>query len=169
MRFEAEMKLDYRQLLALYTVSEKLFRRKQMLIYRVIFLAVGVWRTWTVAEDILADGMSFERFGYTAIGVLFLIAGLIPNLASAAIARMRMVYSGKIQFMDSCLYEVVGGKKVRHNYDKIYALVYYRGYDFLFLDPTASLIVKLDDVPGRDPEELRKFLSEKCEKPYQRV
>ena len=57
MRFEAEMKLDYRQLLALYTVSEKLFRRKQMLIYRVIFLAVGVWRTWTVAEDILADGM----------------------------------------------------------------------------------------------------------------
>ena len=40
---------------------------------------------------------------------------------------------------------------------------------FLFLDPTASLIVKLDGVPGRDPEELRKFLSEKCEKPYQRV
>ena len=63
MRFEAEMKLDYRQLLALYTVSEKLFRRRQMLIYRVIFLAVGVWRTWTVVEDILADGMSFERFG----------------------------------------------------------------------------------------------------------
>ena len=59
MRFEAEMKLDYRQLLALYTLSEKLFRRKQMLIYRVILLAVGVWRTWTVAEDILADGMTF--------------------------------------------------------------------------------------------------------------
>ena len=169
MRYEAEMKLDYRQLLALYTVSEKLFRRRQMLIYRVIFLAVGVWRTWTVAEDILADGMSFERIGYTVIGALFLIAGLIPNVASAAIARMRMVYSGKIQFMDSCLYEVIGNKKVRHNYDKIYALVYYRGYDFLFLDPTASLIVKLDDVPSRDPEELRKFLSEKCEKPYQRV
>ena len=82
---------------------------------------------------------------------------------------MRMVYSGKIQFMDSCLYEVIGNKKVRHNYDKIYALVYYRGYDFLFLDPAASLIVKLDDVPGQDPEELRKFLSEKCQKPYQRV
>ena len=29
MRFEAEMKLDYRQLLALYTVSEKLFRRRR--------------------------------------------------------------------------------------------------------------------------------------------
>ena len=95
MRFEAEMKLDYRQLLALYTLSEKLFRRKQMLIYRVIFLAVGVWRTWTVAEDILADGMTFERFGYTVIGVLFLIAGLIPNLASAAIARMRMAVQRK--------------------------------------------------------------------------
>ena len=77
------------QLLALYTVSEKLFRRRQMLIYRVIFLAVGVWRTWTVAEDILADGMSFERFGYTVIGILFLIAGLIPNVASAAIAANR--------------------------------------------------------------------------------
>ena len=51
MRFEAEMKLNYRQLLALYTLSEKLFRRKQMLIYRVIFLAAGVWRTWTVCED----------------------------------------------------------------------------------------------------------------------
>ena len=169
MRFEAEMKLNYRQLLALYTLSEKLFRRKQMLIYRVIFLAAGVWRTWTVCEDFAAEGVSIERIGYLIIGILFLIAGLIPNLASAAIARTRMAYSGKIQFMDSCLYEVVGNRKIRHNYDKIYALVYYRGYDFLFLDPTASLIVKLDGVPGRDPEELRKFLSEKCEKPYQRV
>ena len=109
MRFEAEMKLNYRQLLALYTLSEKLFRRKQMLIYRVIFLAAGVWRTWTVCEDFAAEGVSFERIGYLIIGILFLIAGLIPNLASAAIARTRMAYSGKIQFMDSCLYEVVGG------------------------------------------------------------
>ena len=37
------------------------------------------------------------------------------------------------------------------------------------LSPVTGQAVKLDDVPGRDPEELRKFLSEKCEKPYQRV
>ena len=48
-------------------------------------------------------------------------------------------------------------------------LVYYRGYDFMFLDPLASLGVRLDEVPGRDPEELRRFLSEQCNKPYQRV
>jgi hypothetical protein len=46
---------------------------------------------------------------------------------------------------------------------------YYRGYDFIFLDPLASLVVRLDEVPGRDPEELRRFLSEQCNKPYQRV
>ena len=38
MKFEAEMKLTYRQLLALYTVSEKLFRRKQMLLFRLLRL-----------------------------------------------------------------------------------------------------------------------------------
>ena len=34
MKFQAEMKLTYRQLLALYTVSERLFRRGQMLLFR---------------------------------------------------------------------------------------------------------------------------------------
>jgi hypothetical protein len=54
MKFEAEMKLTYRQLLALYTVSEKLFRRKQMLLFRVLFLAIGVWRTLTAWEQVTA-------------------------------------------------------------------------------------------------------------------
>lgn len=169
MRFEAEMKLTYRQLLALYTVSEKLFRRKQMLLFRVLFLAIGVWRTWTAWEQVTADGMSFRRVSYLMIGILFLIAGLIPNLVSAAFARMRAIYTGKILFEGSCLYEVIGDQKIRHNYDKVYALVYYRGYDFIFLDPLASLVVRLDEIPGRDPEELRRFLSEQCNKPYQRV
>ena len=169
MKFEAEMKLTYRQLLALYTVSEKLFRRKQMLLFRLLFLAIGVWRTWTAWEQVTADGMSFRRVSYLMIGILFLIAGLIPNLVSAAFARMRAIYTGKILFEGSCLYEVIGDQKIRDNYDKVYALVYYRGYDFIFLDPLASLVVRLDEVPGRDPEELRRFLSEQCNKPYQRV
>ena len=169
MKFQAEMKLTYRQLLALYTVSERLFRRGQMLLFRVLFLAIGVWRTWTVWGDLTADGPSFRRVSYLMIGILFLAAGLIPNLISAAFARMRAIYTGTIQFEGSCLYENIGGQKIRHNYDKVYALVYYKGYDFIFLDPLASLVVRLDDVPGHDPEELRKFLSDKCGKPYRRV
>ena len=169
MKFEAEMNLTYRQLLALYNVSERLFRRKQMLFYRALFLAIGIWRTWTIWDDIAADGLSFRRVSYLMIGILFSVAGLIPNLISAGFARMRALYKGRILFEGSCLYEVIGDKKIRHNYDKIYALVYYKGYDFIFLDPLASLVVQLDKVPGRDPEELRKFLSEKCDKPYRRV
>ena len=91
-------------------MSEKLFRRKQMLIYRVIFLAAGVWRTWTVCEDFAAEGVSFERIGYLIIGILFLIAGLIPNLASAAIARTRMAYSGKIQISATDCLELRTGR-----------------------------------------------------------
>jgi hypothetical protein len=35
---------------------------------------------------------------------LFLIAGLIPNLVSAAFARMRAIYTGKILFEEAaCL------------------------------------------------------------------
>ena len=40
MKFEAEIDLNYRQLLALYQVSERLFRRWQMLLFRVVCLAV---------------------------------------------------------------------------------------------------------------------------------
>ena len=47
MRLEAELNLTYRQLLALYTVSERVFRWKQMLLFRVVCLAAGVWRTWS--------------------------------------------------------------------------------------------------------------------------
>ena len=36
MKFEAEIDLNYRQLLALYQVSERLFRRWQMLLFRVV-------------------------------------------------------------------------------------------------------------------------------------
>lgn len=167
MRFEAEMKLTYRQLLALYTVSEKLFRRKQMVVFRLVCLAIGIWRTWSIWEAITAEGASFRRISYLMIGILFLIAGLIPNLVSAGFARMRAIYSGKIQFDNNCFYEVIGGQKVRHNYDKVYALVYYRGYDFIFLDPLASLVVCLDQVSEKDPDELRRFLEKQCGKDYQ--
>ncbi|WP_295581008.1 hypothetical protein [uncultured Oscillibacter sp.] len=169
MRFEAEMNLTYRQLLALYDVSEKLFRRKQMLLFRVVCLAVGVWRTWGMWTAIAAEGPSFRRVSHLLIGLLFLIAGLIPNQVSAAFARLRVLYKGKVQFENGCFYEVIGDQKIRHSYDKVYALVYYRGYDFIFLDPLASLSVELDKLPGRDPEELRRFLEERCGKAYQRA
>ena len=46
--------LNYRQLLALYQVSERLFRRWQMLLFRVVCLAVGVLRVWKTWGDIQA-------------------------------------------------------------------------------------------------------------------
>lgn len=55
--------------------------------------------------------MSFRRVSYLMIGILFLIAGLIPNLVSAAFARMRAIYTGKILFEGSCLYEVIGDQE----------------------------------------------------------
>ena len=61
MRFEAELNLTYRQLLALYTVSERMFRWKQMLLFRVVCLAVGVWRTWSAWNQITANGAGFRN------------------------------------------------------------------------------------------------------------
>lgn len=84
MKFEAEIDLNYRQLLALYQVSERLFRRWQMLLFRVVCLAVGVLRVWKTWGDIQAGGLSFTRVSYLLIGVLFLSAALIPNIISAA-------------------------------------------------------------------------------------
>ena len=152
MKFEAEIDLNYRQLLALYQVSERLFRRWQMLLFRVVCLAVGVWRVWKTWGDIQADGLSFTRVSYLLIGVLFLSAALIPNIIS-----------------DRDFYEVVGGRTIRHDYEKVFALVHFRGYDFIFLDKLASLIVQLDQVPGQDPKELRSFLEKKCGQSYHYV
>ena len=112
MKFEAEIDLNYRQLLALYQVSERLFRRWQMLLFRVVCLAVGVWRVWKTWGDIQADGLSFTRVSYLLIGVLFLSAALIPNIISAGCARMRVMYSGKLHFTDRDFYEVVGGRTI---------------------------------------------------------
>ena len=169
MKFEAEINLNYRQLLALYQVSERLFRRWQMLLFRVVCLAVGVWRVWKTWGDIQADGLSFTRVSYLLIGVLFLSAALIPNIISAGCARMRAMYSGKLHFTDRDFYEVVGGRTIRHDYEKVFALVHFRGYDFIFLDKLASLIVQLDQVPDQDPKELRSFLEKKCGQSYHYV
>lgn len=79
MKFEAEIDLNYRQLLALYQVSERLFRRWQMLLFRVVCLAVGVLRVWKTWGDIQAGGLSFTRVSYLLIGVLFLSAGADPQ------------------------------------------------------------------------------------------
>lgn len=169
MRFEAEMKLTYHQLLALYVVSEKIFRRKQLLLFRLVCLLIGGWRTWSAWGNITANGASFRQVSYLMVGILFLSAGLIPNLISAAFARMRAIYRGKLQFDNQCFYEVIGDQKIRQNYQKVYALVNFWGYDMIFLDPLASLVVKLDEIPGRDPAELRRFLEEKCGKSFQYV
>ena len=166
MKFEAEINLNYRQLLALYQVSERLFRRWQMLLFRVVCLAVGVWRIWKTWGDIQADGLSFTRFSYLLIGALFLAAALIPNIISAGCARMRVMYSGKLRFDEQGFYEVMGGKTIRHEYEKVFALVHFRGYDFIFLDRLASLIVQLDQVPGQAPKALRSVLEKKCGKTY---
>ena len=96
MRFEAELNLTYRQLLALYTVSERVFRWKQMLLFRVVCLAVGVWRTWSAWNQITANGAGFRNISYLMIGALFLTAALIPNIVSAGFARMRVLYRGKL-------------------------------------------------------------------------
>ncbi len=166
MRFEAEMNWTYRQMLAMYIASERLFRPGQMLLFRAICLAVGVWRTWTAWDQIGADGPGFKNVSFLLIGALFLGAAIIPNIISAGFARMRVLYKGKLQFDNNCFYEVIGDQKIRHNYDKVYALVKFRGYDILFLDPLSGLVVTLDAVPGRDPAELRRFLEEKCGKTY---
>ena len=120
MKFEAEIDLNYRQLLALYQVSERLFRRWQMLLFRVVCLAVGVLRVWKTWGDIQAGGLSFTRVSYLLIGVLFLSAALIPNIISAGCARMRVMYSGKLHFTDRDFYEVVGGRTIRHDYEKVF-------------------------------------------------
>ena len=41
MRFEVELNLTYKKLLALYTASERCFRRKEMLLFRIIFGLLG--------------------------------------------------------------------------------------------------------------------------------
>ena len=166
MRFEAELNLTYRQLLALYTVSERVFRWKQMLLFRVVCLAVGVWRTWSAWNQIPANGAGFRNISYLMIGALFLTAALIPNIVSAGFARMRVLYRGKLQFDNNCFYEIIGDKKNRYNYDKVFALVKFRGYDFIFFDELTSLVISLDKVPDHDPAELRHFLEEKCGKTY---
>lgn len=166
MRFEAEMNLTYRQLYALYTVSERYFRLKQMLIFRLICLAVGVWRLYSTWNSFQENGLGFRNVSHFMIAILFLSAALLPNIISAAFARMRVAFKGRLQFDNNCFYEIIGDKKIRHNYDKVYALVKFRGYDFIFLDQLSSLIVTLDAVSDRDSEELRRFLESKCNKKY---
>ena len=56
MRFEAELNLTYRQLLALYTVSERVFRWKQMLLFRVVCLAVGAPGRHGIRSRLTAQG-----------------------------------------------------------------------------------------------------------------
>ena len=80
------------------------------------------------------------------------------------------MYSGKLRFDRAGTSTRSSAEEtIRHDYEKVFALVHFRGYDFIFLDKLASLIVQLDQVPGQDPKELRSFLEKKCGQSYHYV
>jgi len=166
MRLEVELNLNYPKLLALYTASERCFRKKEMLLFRIIFLLLGVLNVYRSWISIQGSGLGFKNSGNFMLGVIFLIAAVIPNIISAGCAKLRAVHKGTVQFDNNCYYEVIGERKIRHNYDKVFALVKFRGYDFIFLNKLSSLILELDNVPGHTAAEIRGFLEHKCDKKY---
>ena len=98
MRFEVELNLNYSKLLAMYTASERCFRRKEMIIFRIIFALLGalnVYRGWT---SIQWDGLGFKNSGNFMLGVILVLAAVIPNIISAGCAKLRAVHKGSIQF-----------------------------------------------------------------------
>jgi len=166
MKFEVELNLNYRKLLALYTASERCFRRQEMMIFRIIFGLLGAMNVYRGWISIQANGLGFKNSGNFMLGVIFVLAAVIPNIISAGCARLRAVHKGTIQFDNNCYYEVFDERKIRHHYDKVYALVKFRGYDFIFLNQRSSLILDLENVPGHSAAEIRGFLENKCDKKY---
>ena len=61
---------------------------------------------------------------------------------------------------------IITERKIRHNYDKVFALVKFRGYDLIFLNKLSCLILDLENVPGHSAAEIRGFLEGKCDKKY---
>ena len=61
MHFEVEMKMDLRRLVALNSLAEKTFRRRQMAVFRLVMLALGGWLTWTAGQALLENGIRFDQ------------------------------------------------------------------------------------------------------------
>ena len=169
MHFEVDMKMDLRRLVALNSLAEKTFRRGQMLVFRLVMLALGGWLSWTAGRAFLANGIRFDQTCKFLTGLLALAIGLFTNTISAWLNQMTIIPDGKLSFGEKFFTEKSKYQKTQHLYGDIYALKRYRGYDFIFLDKQRSLILSPDSISGGTPEELRRFIEEKSGKQFESV
>lgn len=169
MHFEVEMKMDLRRLVALNSLAEKTFRRRQMAVFRLVMLALGGWLTWTAGQALLENGIRFDQTCKFLTGLLALAVGLFTNTISAWLNQMTIIPDGKLTFSEKFFTEKSKYQKSQHRYSDIYALKRYRGYDFIFLDRQRSLILAPECVSGGMPEELRRLIEEKSGKQFESV
>lgn len=169
MKFEVDMKMDMKRLVALNSLAEKTFHRGQMLVFRLVMLALGGWLTWTAGQRLLAEGIGFEQMCKLLTGLLFLAIGLFTNTISAWLNQMTIIPDGRLTFSEKFFTEKSKYQTAQHRYSDIYALKQYRGYDFIFLDKQRSLIVAPESVRGGDPAELRRLIEEKSGKIFEVV
>ena len=169
MHFEVDMKMDLRRLVALNSLAEKTFRRGQMLVFRLVMLALGGWLSWTAGRSFLTNGIRFDQTCKFLTGLLALAIGLFTNTISAWLNQMTIIPDGKLSFGEKFFTEKCKYQKTQHLYGDIYALKRYRGYDFIFLDKQRSLILAPDSISGGTPEELRRFIEEKSGKQFESV
>ena len=166
MHFEVEMKTDLRRLVALNSLAEKTFRRGQMLVFRLVMLALGGWLSWTAGQVLLANGIRFDQTCKFLTGLLVLAIGLVT---SAWLNQMTIIPDGMLSFGEKFFTEKSKYQKTQHRYSDIFALKSYRGYDFIFLDKQRSLILAPDGISGGTAEELRRFIEEKSGKAFESV
>ena len=142
MHFEVDMKMDLRRLVALNALAEKTFRRGQMLVFRLVMLALGGWLSWTAGRTLLAEGIRFDQTCKLLTGLLVLAIGLFTNTISAWLNQMTIIPDGKLSFGEKFFTEKSKYQKTQHRYSDIFALKSYRGYDFIGqaaqLDPGAG-------------------------------
>ena len=169
MHFEVDMKMDLRRLVALNALAEKTFRRGQMLLFRLVMLALGGWLSWTAGRTLLAEGIRFDQTCKLLTGLLVLAIGLFTNTISAWLNQMTIIPDGKLSFGEKFFTEKSKYQKTQHRYSDIFALKSYRGYDFIFLDKQRSLILAPDGISGGTPEELRRLIEEKSGKQFESV
>lgn len=168
MKFTVEMQTDMRRLRLLNVLAEKVYRRRKMLVFRVVVLALGVWVAWLTWIS-LAAGLSFTGICKLVAALFLLTAGAIPNTLSAWFAQASVAPAGTLTFEESSFLEAGGGRKIRRKYSEIYALLRFRGYDFIFLDQQSSLIIAPENVSGGDAAALRAFLESRTGKPFQEI
>lgn len=168
MEFTIEMKTDIHRLRTLNVLTEKTFRRRQMILYRIIVVLLACLAGWSAWNALVAE-KTFTGMTRLILTAFLLAAGCFPNALSAWFSVATVVPEGTLTFDQGGFTEVMGGRRVRHRYRDVYELMHFRGYDFLFLDRQRSLIVAPDSFISGDPAAFRPFLEERCGKTFRDV